>query len=141
GAISAPVVQYENNNMLHLHIYTREVIVDDVGVIYCIMIVKSVMSADLVDAVGADVIVGDRDWQLYYEGRTHHPPSEAEKAFIDVMDGGESRVRMMGKHLDPSEANLYLCTEFLGLWKMSAAGARAFRAHFESLDKRLAPSS
>lgn len=132
---------YEHNNILHSLMYAREAMVEDVCVTYSDILVNSRVYRELAAAAGDIVVVGDRDWQPYYEGRTCNPPSEAEKAFLEGERDRGWRVRVIGKHLDPAQSNSYLCAEFLGLWKMSVKGARVFRAHFESLDKRLAPSS
>ncbi len=132
---------YENNNILHSLMYAKDSLAGDVCITYSDILVNPGVYKDLAACSGDIVIVADRDWQPYYDGRTYHLPSEAEKAFIEVERHREGRVRRMGKHLDPLQANSYLCAEFLGLWKMSAMGARAFRAHFESLDRRLTPTS
>ena len=42
-----------------------------------------------------------------------------------------------GKHLHPDNAESMICGEFLGLWRMSAAGTRLLRETFEEIDARL----
>lgn len=130
---------YENNNILHSLMYARDFLEGDILVTYSDILVDPDVYKRLASSPGDMVIAVDRDWQPYYDGRTDHPLSEAEKAFVDLGDGELGRVEVLGKHLDPSDAGSYLCGEFLGLWKMTAAGARRFRAHFEALDARLSP--
>lgn len=123
---------YENNNILHSLMYARDCFDDDLLVTYSDILVNPDVHRQLAARPGDIVIAADRDWQPYYQGRTHHPVSEAEKAFVK-----SGRVTEMGKHLDPAQAGSALCAEFLGLWKMTAAGAKKFRSHFEALDARL----
>ena len=70
----------------------------------------------------ADVaLVVDRDWREQYEGRTHHPESQAEK--VVVQDG---RVVEIGKHIASHRAY----GEFIGLGKFSREGARLLHDHY-----------
>ncbi|MCP4376892.1 MAG: phosphocholine cytidylyltransferase family protein [bacterium] len=70
----------------------------------------------------ADVaLVVDRDWRRQYEGRTHHPESQAEK--VVVRDG---RVVKIGKHIGSDEAY----GEFIGLTRFSRQGARALHDRY-----------
>jgi len=70
----------------------------------------------------ADVaLVVDRDWQQQYEGRTHHPESQAEK--VVVQDG---RVVEIGKHIASHQAY----GEFIGLAKFSRQGACLLHDHY-----------
>ena len=130
---------YKNNNILHSLMYARDCLDHAVLVTYSDIYVNPEVHKQLTATSGDIVIVVDSDWETYYEGRTYHPPSEAEKAFVEMGTGHMGNVRTMGKHLNPTDANPYLCTEFLGLWKMTASGARKFRAHFEALEARLDP--
>ncbi len=84
---------------------------------------------------GDIVLAVDRDWLPYYEGRRDHPVSEAENVLFDETGA----VRHIGKHIGPRDNHSLTCGEFLGLWRMSAAGARVFRDVFAEIDARLAP--
>ena len=132
---------YENNNILHSLMYARDCFNTDLLVPYSDILVNPQVYRQLVASPGDIVIAVDRDWQPYYEGRTHHPVSEAEKAFVESGCNQVGRVTAMGKQLDQSRAASGLCTEFLGLWKMTAAGAKIFRAHFEERDAHLSPTA
>jgi choline kinase len=132
---------YENNNILHSLMYARDCFDDSLLVTYSDILVNPIVYKSLAACPGDIVTVVDKDWEAYYAGRTHHPSSEAEKAFIEPDGDHAGRVKVMGKHLNPVTAAAELCAEFLGLWKMTAAGAKRFRAHFESVDAKLTPLS
>jgi choline kinase len=132
---------YENNNILHSLMYARECFHTDLLVTYSDILVNPQVYRQLVASPGDIVIAVDKDWHQYYEGRTFHPITEAEKAFVELGDDHMGRVKAIGKQLDPSQAASYLCAEFLGLWKMTAAGAKTFRAHFEARDAHLSPTA
>ncbi len=132
---------FENNNILHSLMYARDCFNTGLLVTYSDILVNTQVYRQLVASPGEIVLAVDKDWRQYYEGRTCHPITEAEKAFVELGDDQMGRVKTMGKQLDQSQAASCLCTEFLGLWKMTAAGARTFRAHFEALDARLSPTA
>jgi L-glutamine-phosphate cytidylyltransferase len=69
-------------------------------------------------------LVIDRDFRSIYEGRTEHPLDEGEVS--DLTDDG--RVHRVGKRaLAPADA----VGEFIGLVKLSAAGALALRSRID----------
>jgi L-glutamine-phosphate cytidylyltransferase len=72
-------------------------------------------------------IVVDTDWRRRYEGRSQHPPSDAEK--VEVRDG---RVVRMHRDIDPDAAY----GEFIGVAKFSAAGAAALQAAYAAARAR-----
>jgi choline kinase len=75
----------------------------------------------LMDSTADVSLVVDRDWQEQYEGRTHHPESQAEK--VVVQDG---QVVEIGKHIESHQAY----GEFIGLAKFSREGARLLYDHY-----------
>jgi choline kinase len=85
-------------------------------------IVFATEHARRVAASDADVaLVVDRRWRDAYVGRIQHPVSEAE--LVAVEDGVDGpRVRRVGKRVVAAEE---AAGEFIGLAKMSAAGAAA----------------
>ncbi len=130
-----------NNNILHSLMYARRIFSEALMVSYSDIYVEPSIYARLAAAPGDLVIAVDRDWQGYYEGRTGHPISEAEKVYVSPGPNSCGTVRKVGKHLDVSHCGDFLCGEFLGLWKMSDWGAKHFREHFEALERRLDPLS
>jgi choline kinase len=81
-------------------------------------------------ASGADFgLVVDRDFRSIYEGRTEHPLSEAEVCDLD----GAGFVARVGKRALPAEE---AWGEFIGLARLSAAGARTFLRAWAELGDR-----
>ncbi len=76
----------------------------------------------------ADVaLIVDRRWQDAYLGRGQHPVSEAELVAVEETADGP-RVRRVGKRVVPAER---AAGEFIGLAKMSPAGAAALASVWE----------
>lgn len=134
--------EYARNNILHSLMYARTRFCDDVVVSYSDIFVEPWVHQCLVGAAGDIVLAVDRDWTGYYAGRVAHPIDEAEKVFVAPdTDGSTGMVKAVGKTLDMSRAAPDVCGEFLGLWKMTRAGARLFRERFETLDRELSPEA
>ena len=124
---------FANNNVLHSLLYAREFLTDDVIISYSDIWVEPEIYQTLLAASGDIVLAVDRDWKVYYQGRTDHPLSEAENVTLD----SQGRVLKFGKHLLKADSDDQQFCEFLGLWKMSAAGARQFVEAFDSVDQKL----
>lgn len=135
GAIIVRNDDYRNNNILHSLMYARNHLDGPVMVSYADIWLEPHIPQRLAATADDVVICVDADWQEYYDGRTDHPVDEAENVLYDAAH----RVHRIGKHLRPEGAGSLVCGEFLGLWRMSAAGARRFRQVFEQLDARLDP--
>jgi choline kinase len=127
---------YVNNNILHSLMYARDYLDQDCVVSYSDIWVEPPIFRAVAGGQGDIRIAADIDWTPYYEQRTRHPIEEAENAFIAP---DTNRVLKIGKHLIPDQAGDLICAEFLGLWAMSAAGARRFRDAFESVDRDTDP--
>ena len=125
--------QYANNNILHSLMAARDYLVGPVVVSYSDIWVEPYIWQRLMETPGDIVLAVDRDWQPHYEGRSENPISGAELVYFDE-SGSASR---LGRHLDPEPASGLVCGEFLGLWRMSAAGTAQFCAQFIELDARL----
>jgi hypothetical protein len=92
---------------------------------------------DRLMATPGDIVAAvDGDWTAYYEGRTHHPVGEAENALYDAA----GTIVQIGKRVDPSRPGGCSVGEFLGLWRMTAAGTRRFLDEFDRADARLEAS-
>ena len=74
-------------------------------------------------------IVVDTDWKAYYEGRVDHPETEAEK----VIFSETHKVERIGKGIGDCKQR---GGEFIGMLKLSRAGAKLFRIHFHNAKKR-----
>ena len=74
-------------------------------------------------------VVCDTDWRRRYVGRSEHPESDAEKLVAD----GE-RVTEISRRIASECAS----GEFIGVMKLSAAGASRFLAAFDAAEARFA---
>ena len=126
---------FTNNNILHSFMAARAFLTGQVIATYSDIWVEPSIYRGLSETPGEVVVAVDRDWLPYYEGRTDHPIAEAENAFHD--DHG--LLHAIGKHLEPADAGPLSCGEFIGLWRMSEAGAKRFTSVFAELDARLGP--
>jgi choline kinase len=129
---------YARNNILHSLMHARESFDDDLLITYSDIVVEPSIHRALVSARGDIVLAVDRDWRGYYRERPHHPITEAEKAHVRETAGG-AVLMAIGKHLDAADPDGGICGEFLGLWKMTRAGAQRFRQRFDAIDARLGP--
>lgn len=124
---------YENNNILHSLMYARDFLDDSVIVSYSDIWVEPHIYDQLNDTDGEIVLAVDNDWHGYYEGRNDHPVAEAE----NVIFKDDNSIINLGKHIDQSTDDDSFCGEFLGLWKMSKAGAVSFKESFDYLNNNL----
>ena len=129
--------QFADNNILHSLMYARAYFDDDLLVTYSDIVAEPAAYTRTVGHGGDIVLAIDRDWRSYYDGRTQHPISEAEKAVVRPVSSQAGRVEHIGKHLPDAAPDGALCGEFLGLFRLSRSGATRFRAHFETLDAAL----
>jgi len=113
--------EWASNNILTSLLYAEHEMAD--GFLFSYSdIVFATEHARRVAASSADVaLVVDRRWQDAYAGRVLHPVSEAELVAVEETAGGP-RVRRVGKRVVPAEQ---AAGEFIGLAKLSAAGAAA----------------
>ena len=138
---------YATTNILHSFMVSRsklleaEQVGDTVIASYSdILFEASTVEALLHEGRGEVTVVVDEDWQTAYQGRTCHPISEAELAVYDPRGG----LLQIGKNLDPEKLDGYRrrdarVGEFIGMWRLSSKGSRAFLEHFDRLDASLGP--
>jgi len=117
---------YKTNNILH-SLFCAE---DELEGAFLVTYGDIIYTPDVVDKLMADdsdiALVIDRDFRDIYDGRTEHPLEEAEVA--DLTPDG--LVRRVGKRaLPPADA----WGEFIGLAKLSSAGAAAMSAAWRAL--------
>ena len=119
--------EYRSNNILLSLMYAADELDDDVIVTYSDIVYEPGIVERLLEADGDVVAVCDADWKKSYVGRTEHPVEQAEKVVID-----DGLIRRIGKHLEEEEAD----AEFIGLLRLSRAGAEAFRTTFADVSRR-----
>jgi len=112
---------WENNNILASLLCAEDVM--DEGFICCYS--DSLFTPDIVGRLAAskdDMVVGvDTEWLHRYEGRTDHPPDDAEKAV--VQNGVVSRIH---RQIPEHEAH----GEYIGVAKFSPTGAKRLCEHY-----------
>lgn len=127
------------NNILHSLMHARikleeasksgeEVIISYSDIWYNDGVVKSLLKNkhDIAAVV-------DTEWTDYYEGRTHHPASEAEKVLWDK----DGKIIRTGKHIFREGSSEQKHGEFIGLWKFTPEGIKIFLKHFDRLNSTL----
>ena len=143
--ISIPGITYfendnfMNNNILHSLMFARvkleeaiitneEVVISYSDIWYNDLVVKKLLK----DKKDISLIV-DTDWHGSYADRTDHPVSEAENAILDA----NQRILKIGKNIFTEGIPKNQQGEFIGLWKLSPKGIKAFLRHFDRLNKLL----
>ena len=129
--------EYGTNNILHSLMSAGEYLEGDVICSYSDIWCEPEVFKSLKETAGDIVLSVDSGWQDYYEGRTDHPVSEAEKVIYSKM---LQPVRI-GKTAQPDKEFLRECGEFRGLWRMSPQGSYMFKNLFEELDIELGKHS
>src|SRR5439155_26796374 len=90
-------------------------------------------TADIIGLLAAakdDMVLGvDTAWLARYEGRTDHPPDDAEKITVD-----NSRVTRIHRQISESDAH----GEYIGVARFSAAGAARLRDHYHRCRREFA---
>ncbi len=123
---------YRNNNILHSLMKAREYLVGPVVISYSDIWTEPRVFKAMESTAGDIVAAVDQDWRPYYQGRTKHPLSEAEKVHYDHT----GTVVQIGKHLDDINDG---CGEFIGLWRMTENGTELFKDHFLRLEEKINP--
>ena len=114
GVRTVPNPCYADTNILH-SLFCAEAEIDGAFVSsYGDIVFAPDVVETLLGTPGDIVLAVDRDWARTYQGRTDHPPSEAELCRVK-----RGRVVRVGKCVPPEGAH----GEFIGLARYSAAGA------------------
>lgn len=128
---------YKNNNILFSLMYASTVFEEcieqqrDLIISYSDIIYSKSIVDKLVSNTSDIVVATDMDWQKAYQGRTEHPISEAERVYLNK----KGIAIKLGKNLEENE-NLD-SGEFIGLLKLSPAGASAWLENFNTINKSL----
>jgi phosphoenolpyruvate phosphomutase len=121
--------QWEHNNILASLFYAEDLM--DEPFICCYSDV--LFTSDIIHRLAAspaDMALGvDTEWIHRYDGRTDHPPDDAEKVTV----AGE-RVTRIHRQIPERDAH----GEYIGVAKFSAAGAARLREHYHRVRKEFA---
>ena len=120
---------WENNNIL-ASLFCAEDQMDD-GFICCYSDI--LFTADIISRMATskeDMALGvDSSWLIRYEGRTDHPPDDAEKVTAE-----NGRVTRIHRQIPESQAH----GEYIGVAKFSAAGAARLRDNYHRCRREFA---
>jgi L-glutamine-phosphate cytidylyltransferase len=117
---------WENNNILLSLLCAREHLAGGFVSTYADIVYRKEIVRDLA-ASPHDVALGcDTDWRRRYTGRSQHPETDAEKLRAE----GE-RVIQLSRRIPSEEAQ----GEFIGVMKMSFAGAAGLLHAFDEAEK------
>ena len=118
--------EYQTNNILQSLFHAEAALDESFLFSYADIVFQPSVVTELMAADGDVCLIVDRRFRDIYEGRTEHPLSEAEVCSVDAA-GFVDRV---GKRaLAAADA----VGEFIGLAKLSTAGAAAFTAAYRRL--------
>ncbi len=120
---------WEGNNILLSLLAARELLHDGfvatyADIVYTPWIARRVATSSYSITLGCDTA-----WTRRYEGRTMHPPTDAEKL---IAEG--SRVLKLSRTISPVEAS----GEFIGVARFDAVGARQLLEAFDEAQARYA---
>jgi L-glutamine-phosphate cytidylyltransferase len=118
---------WERNNILLSLLCAREHLGGGFVSTYADIVYLPQVVADLVAAKHDITVACDTDWRRRYVGRSQHPETDAEK-----MTAEGERVVRISRRIASEEA----AGEFIGVMKLTAAGAASFVAAFDDAQKR-----
>ena len=116
--------EWASNNILLSLLYAREHMAEGFVSTYADIVYEPAVVAELVRSKHDLTLVCDRAWRRRYSSRSQHPENDAEKMRID---GQGDRVLEVSRTVPASEA----AGEFIGVMRLSAAGAARFLHEFD----------
>lgn len=117
---------WENNNILLSLLTAREHLRDGFVSSYSDIVYRPEAVVRAVASPHDIALVCDTDWRRRYVGRSEHPETDAEKL---VAEG--DRVVELSRTIDAARAT----GEFIGVMKLTAAGAARFLAAFDEASR------
>ena len=118
---------YEQHDILGSLMEAKEVLNNQVLVLYSDILFEQKIIHNLLDSKGDISIAVDMNWEKMYEGRTEHPKSEAENVLLT----NNKKIIKIKKNIESSND----VGEFLGIIKLSTEGSEIFRKKYEKLAK------
>ncbi|MBK8252573.1 MAG: phosphocholine cytidylyltransferase family protein [Polyangiaceae bacterium] len=117
---------WENNNILLSLLTAREQLKEGFVSTYADIVYRKEIVRDLVNTAHDIAVANDTDWRRRYHGRSEHPETDAEKLRAE----GEVVVEMSRRIKSEAAQG-----EFIGVMKMSAAGAANLIRAFDAAQK------
>ncbi|KYF49474.1 nucleotidyl transferase [Sorangium cellulosum] len=115
---------WEQNNILLSLLCAREHLAGGFVSTYADIVYRPEIVADLVRSPHDIALACDTDWRRRYVNRSQHPETDAEKLRADA----SGRVVEISRRIPPEAAT----GEFIGVMKLSAAGASRFLSAFDA---------
>jgi choline kinase len=124
-----PNLDWANNNILLSLLCAREHLTGGFLSSYADIVYDGAIAKKVAQS-SHDIVLGtDTHWRRRYVSRTQHPETDAEKLRAD-----DDRVLEVSRSIAPEAAS----GEFIGVLKMSGAGADLFLEHFDSARREFA---
>lgn len=120
--------EWESNNILLSLLCARAHLADGFVSTYADIVYEPRAVSELVRSPHDITLVCDTAWRRRYEARSRHPESDAEKMTVRG-----DRVLELSRHVSAHEA----AGEFIGVMRMTRAGAERFLAAFDALVARI----
>ncbi len=114
---------WPHNNILLSLLYAREHLGNGFLSSYSDIVYRAEAVTKLMASAHAITLVCDTEWRVRYRGRSQHPESDAEKMRADG-----SRIVELSRHIPSEQA----AGEFIGVMRMTAAGAAQFLSAFDA---------
>jgi len=114
---------WERNNILLSLLCARDHLAGGFVSTYADIVYRPEIVADLVRAPGDITLACDTDWRRRYVGRSQHPETDAEKLRAEG-----DRIVELSRRIPAGRAT----GEFIGVMKLSPAGAASFLAAFDA---------
>jgi L-glutamine-phosphate cytidylyltransferase len=114
---------WERNNILLSLLCAREHLAGGFVSTYADIVYRPQVVKDLVASPHEITLACDTDWRRRYEGRTHHPETDAEKLRADG-----DRVVEISRRIASDQAS----GEFIGVMRLAEAGAGQFLEAFDA---------
>ena len=119
--------QWEHNNVLLSLMHARAHLSGGFVASYADIVYRRDTITQLQTSTADCSIVCDTAWRERYQGRTHHPESDAEKVSVEGR-----QVRHLSRRIPPEDAQ----AEFIGVMQATAVGARALLEHYDRVQRQ-----
>ncbi len=120
---------FENNNILLSLMCARDYLSGGFVSTYADIVYDEVIARKLAESPHDIALGSDTEWRRRYVNRTRHPESDAEK-----LRATGSRVVEISRRIPSDSAS----GEFVGVMKVSPAGARTLLSHFDRAESEFA---
>lgn len=121
-------MENENHDILGSLIVGKKYLKGEIIISYSDIIFEENIIKQLMNSKGDIVLAVDLNWKKAYEGRTDHPPSEAENVLLD----NKNKIIEIKKNIHNNNGKV---GEFIGIIKMTERGSKIFLEKINNLQK------